>query len=67
MTRKKTIKLYDPEGEVLDPEPLVVAESTGFLSWTPEQWALFFVAFATFIATVVNIVTGNPVGLPLAG
>lgn len=64
---KKTIRLYDPEAEVLHPDPLTIQESTGFASWTPQQWALFFTAAATFVATVVNLVTGNPVGIPFAG
>jgi len=67
MPTKRTIRLYDPEREVLDEEPLMVQDATGFASWTPQQWALFFTALAAFIATVVNILTGNPVGLPMAG
>lgn len=40
---------------------------TGFKDWTPQQWALFFTALAAFIASVVNILSGNPAGLPFAG
>lgn len=65
--RVRTVRLYDPERETLDDEPLVIGEATGFASWTPQQWALFFGAAATFIAAVVNILAGNPGGIPFSG
>lgn len=67
MPRNKTIKLYDPENEALDPDPLVIEEQTGFMYWAPAQWALFFGSVATFVAFIYNLVSGNPVGVPFAG
>jgi len=65
--RARAIKLYDPEEEVLSDEPLVIQEGSGFMTWNPMQWGMFLAALATFIATVANVLTGNPVGIPLAG
>lgn len=64
---KKTIRLYDPEAEVLHPDPLTIEDGGGFMTWTPQQWLVFLGGLAAFIATVVNLVTGNPVGIPFAG
>lgn len=40
---------------------------TGFKDWTPQQWVVFFAAAGAFVATVVNVILGNPVGVPFAG
>lgn len=62
----RSIRYHDPHGE-LEGNTMQEDPKTGFTTWTPQQWALFFTALAAFIAAVVNIVTGNPVGLPFAG
>lgn len=63
MKRTIRVKGYDPETESLEDGEIQVP----IWEWTPQQWAVFFVALGAFIATVVNVVTGNPAGLPFAG
>ena len=63
MKRTIRIKGYDPETEELEDGEVQVP----IWEWTPQQWAIFLGAVAVFIATVVNVVTGNPAGLPFAG
>ena len=63
----RTPKYYNPITEELEDGPTVEDPHTGFRDWTPQQWGIFLAAVATFIAAVVNAVTGNPAGIPFAG
>lgn len=61
--RRVKIKAFNPETEELEDGEIQVP----IWQWTPQQWAVFLAALAAFIAAVVNVITGNPAGIPFAG